>query len=77
LLQAKPPSGAEAQAQAVYDKYVKPHADAYAQDALGCRLATLNKKGGPTVMFAGHMDELGLIITYINKKLFCFFRVSY
>ena len=73
LLKAKSPSGAEAQAQAVYDKYVKPHADAYANDALGCRLATLNPKGGPTLMFAGHMDELGLIITYVNKDGYLYF----
>ena len=72
-LKAKSPSGAEAQAQAVYDRYVKPHADAYANDALGCRLATLNAKGGPTLMFSGHMDELGLIITYVNKDGFLYF----
>ena len=73
LLKAKSPSGAEAQAQAVYDHYVKPHAAAYANDALGCRLATLNAKGGPTLMFSGHMDELGLIITYVNKDGFLYF----
>lgn len=73
LLKAKSPSGAEAQAQAVYDAHVKPHADAYANDALGCRHATLNAKGGPTVMFSGHMDELGLIITYVNKDGFLYF----
>jgi len=73
LLKAKSPSGAEAQAQAVYDRFVKPHADNYANDALGCRLATLNTKGGPTVMFSGHMDELGLIITYVNKDGFIYF----
>ena len=73
LLQAKSPSGSEGQAQAVFDAHVKPHADTYANDALGCRLATLNKTGGPTVMFSGHMDELGLIITYVNKDGFIYF----
>ncbi|HEY4302698.1 MAG TPA: M20/M25/M40 family metallo-hydrolase [Candidatus Didemnitutus sp.] len=73
LLRAKSPSGAEAQAQAVFDEHVKPHADVYARDALGSRIATLNAKGGPTVMFAGHMDELGLIITYVNKDGFIYF----
>ena len=73
LLKAKSPSGSEAQAQAVFDAHVKPHADTYANDALGCRLATLNKTGGPTVMFSGHMDELGLIITYVNKDGFIYF----
>ena len=73
LLKAKSPSGAEAQAQAVFDHFVKPHAEAYANDALGCRQATLNQKGGPTLMFAGHIDELGLIITYVNKDGFIYF----
>jgi endoglucanase len=73
LLKAKSPSGAEAQAQAVFDKFVRNHADEYANDALGCRLATLNPTGAPTVMFAGHMDELGLIITYVNKDGFIYF----
>ncbi len=73
LLKAKSPSGAEAQAQAVFDAHVKPHADTYANDALGNRLATLNGKGAPTVMLAGHMDELGLIVTYVNKDGFLYF----
>jgi putative aminopeptidase FrvX len=73
LLHAKSPSGAEAQAQAVYDRHVKPRADAYANDALGNRLASLNPKGDPTLMLAGHMDELGLIITYVNKDGFLYF----
>jgi putative aminopeptidase FrvX len=73
LLRAKSPSGAEAQAQAVYDHYVRPHAAAYANDALGNRLATLNPQGGPTLMLAGHMDELGLIITYVNKDGYLYF----
>jgi endoglucanase len=73
LLKAKSPSGAEAQAQAVFDRFVRPHADTYANDALGNRLAALNPKGGPTLMFAGHMDELGLIITYVNKDGYLYF----
>ena len=73
LLKAKSPSGAEAQAQAVYDRFVKPHAAHYANDALGNRLATLNPKGGPTLMFAGHMDELGLMIIFVNKDGFLYF----
>ena len=73
LLKAKSPSGAEAQAQAVYDRFVRPHAAAYANDALGCRLATLNQAGAPTLMFSGHMDELGLIVTFVNKDGYLYF----
>lgn len=73
LLQARSPSGYEAQAQAVYDRYVEPAADSYAQDAMGNRLATLNPQGDPCVLLAGHMDELGLLITYVNKEGFLYF----
>jgi endoglucanase len=73
LLHARSPSGYEEEAQAVFDRHVKPSADAYTGDALGNRIATLNPKGDPTLMMAGHMDELGLIITYINKDGFIYF----
>ncbi|MBI5693303.1 MAG: M42 family metallopeptidase [Verrucomicrobia bacterium] len=73
LLHARSPSGYEAEAQAVFDRYVKPAADTYTGDALGNRLATLNPKGDPVLMLAGHMDELGLIITYVNKEGFLYF----
>lgn len=61
------------EAQAVFDRHVKPAADDYAKDALGNRLATFNPKGDPVLMLAGHMDELGLIITFINKEGFLYF----
>ena len=73
LLHARSPSGYEAEAQAVFDHHVKPAADLYAKDALGNRLATLNPKGDPVLMLAGHMDELGLIITYVNANGFIYF----
>ncbi len=74
LLAARSPSGYEAEAQAVFDRHVKPAADLYAKDAMGNRLATLNPKGDPTLMLAGHIDELGLIITYVNDKGFIYFE---
>jgi putative aminopeptidase FrvX len=73
LLHARSPSGYEFEAQKVFDHHVKPAADQYAKDALGNRLATLNPGGDPVLMFAGHMDELGLIITYVNKDGFLYF----
>src|ERR1041385_8313024 len=73
LLHARSPSGYEGEAQAVFDRYVKPAADTYANDSLGNRLATLNQSGDPVLMLAGHMDELGFIITYVNKDGFIYF----
>ena len=73
LLHARSPSGYESEAQAVFDRHVKPAADTYANDALGNRLATLNPQGDPVLMLAGHMDELGLLITYVNKDGYLYF----
>jgi len=73
LLNARSPSGAEFEAQAVFDTHVKPSADVYERDALGNRIATLNPAGDPVLMLAGHLDELGLIITYVNAEGFLYF----
>ncbi len=73
LLHARSPSGYEGEAQAVFDRHVKPAADLYSGDALGNRIATLNPSGDPTLMMAGHIDELGLLVTYVNKDGFIYF----
>ena len=73
LLAAHSPSGYEAEAQAVFDRHVQPAADTYAKDRVGNRIATLNPAGSPVLMLAGHIDELGLLVTYINKDGFIYF----
>jgi putative aminopeptidase FrvX len=73
LLNARSPSGYEAEAQAVVDRYVGPDADSYQKDALGNRIATINSGDGPTLMMTGHMDELGFIITYVDDEGFLYF----
>ena len=73
LLNARSPTGAEYEAQAVVDQYVEKEADLYRCDTMGNRFATVNPAGDPKLLFAGHIDELGLIITYINEKGFIYF----
>ncbi|MCH8475393.1 MAG: M42 family metallopeptidase [Opitutales bacterium] len=73
LLAARAPSGFEMETQKVFDKYVQKAAKTYHRDALGNRIATIGEKGEPTLMLAGHIDELGLIINYIDKKGFLHF----
>lgn len=73
LLHARSPSGYEFEAQEVFDRHVKASADTYEKDALGNRIATLNPDGDPVLMFAGHMDELGLIVTFVNKDGYLYF----
>lgn len=73
LLAAHSPSGYESEAQAVFDRHVQPSSDRYEKDRIGNRIATLNPDGCPVLMLAGHIDELGLIITYVNKDGFIYF----
>ena len=73
LLNARSPTGHEYEAQAVVDKEVMPVVDEYRKDTMGNRFATVNPKGDPSVLFTGHIDELGLIVTYINDKGFVYF----
>ena len=73
LLNARSPTGHEYEAQAVVDRYVEPNVDAYRKDTMGNRFATVNPEGDPSLLLAGHIDELGLIITYINDKGFVYF----
>lgn len=73
LLNARSPTGHEYEAQAVVDRYVEDKVDEYRRDTMGNRFATVNAGGDPSVLFAGHIDELGLIITYINEQGFLYF----
>ena len=61
LLNARSPTGAEYEAQAVVDRNVEHEVDLYRRDTMGNRFATVNPDGDPKLLFAGHIDELGLI----------------
>ena len=74
LLEAKSPTGHEFAAQSVIDAYVEKVADKYRRDALGNRIAELAGKGGPTLMFAGHIDEIGLIVSHVDDKGYLYFE---
>ena len=72
LLQARSPSGYEDEAREVVRKRVARVADSFEIDALGSCHAALGK-GSPTLMLAGHIDELGLIIKHVSDKGFLYF----
>ena len=62
LLAVRSPSGYEEDAREVVRKRVESYADEFFTDALGSCHAVLGAEGSPTLMLAGHIDELGLII---------------
>ena len=72
--QAYGPSGHEAQVAAVIRGAVADYCDKISTDALGnliCFRAGQGDAGGrKRVMLAGHMDEIGLIVTHVGEKGF-------
>ncbi|CAI8272771.1 MAG: Putative aminopeptidase YsdC [Opitutia bacterium UBA7350] len=74
LLEARSPTGQECEAQKVVDTHIEPVVDDYRKDTMGNRFATVNPEGDPAILFAGHIDELGLIVTYIDGKGFVYFE---
>jgi endoglucanase len=74
LIEAPSPSGYEQPAAKVFRDYVTPIADEVATDVMGSVHALLKgKKNGPSVMLAGHIDEIGFMVTYITDDGFCAF----
>lgn len=73
LIDAPSPSGYEAPAAKVYKEYIMQFADEITTDVMGSVIAVKNPKGTPRVMLAGHIDEIGMIIHYIDEQGFLYF----
>ncbi len=74
LINAPSPSGYEGAAAKVYRDYVKKYADEVTTDVMGSVIAVKNPSAGSKVMLAGHIDEIGMIIHYIDDKGFLYFQ---
>lgn len=67
-------SGYESDVRKIFIEEMKPFADEIKVDNLGNAIA--HKKGdGPTIMLAAHMDEIGMMVKYIDEKGFVRFSV--
>ena len=74
LLNTPSPSGHEARGQRVWMDYVQEYAEDTYSDAYGNCVAVLNKGGSPRIMLAGHADEIGMTVNFINKEGFIYVR---
>jgi len=63
------PAGNEAQIREVIRAEITPYVDEIRVDALG-NLIALKRGGGKKLMLAAHMDEIGVIVTHIDKNGF-------
>ncbi|MHC4783910.1 MAG: zinc-binding metallopeptidase family protein, partial [Planctomycetota bacterium] len=68
LLAAPSPSGFEQPAAKLWREYVTPHVAELTGDVHGNSIAVLNPDAEFNFMLAGHVDEIGLMITHIDDK---------
>ena len=67
------PSGFEQPVQRIIRERMKPFADSIETDVHGNVIVGLNPKGAPRVMLAGHCDQIGMMVKYIDDNGFIFF----
>ncbi|PLX71894.1 MAG: hydrolase [Desulfuromonas sp.] len=74
LVEAPSPSGFEQPAQRVIRKYLHDAADQLTGDVMGNLIARLaGPERAPRLMLAGHCDEIGFMVKYIDEQGFLFF----
>jgi putative aminopeptidase FrvX len=73
LLDAPGPSGFEMRAARVWREEAESFAERVWTDLYGNSMAAVNFSGSPRVMFAGHVDEIGLQVTHIDDEGFLYF----
>jgi endoglucanase len=73
LVEAGGPSGYEQPVQAIYRRQAESYGAEVEIDVLGNAIAVLNRSGAPRVMLAGHADEIGFLVRYINEEGFLYF----
>lgn len=75
LTDANAISGHEKEARDVMERYIKPYADEVYTDHLGSLIAKKSgDENGPKIMVAGHLDEVGFMVTRIDKDGFLYFQ---
>jgi endoglucanase len=72
LLSTPGPSGDEAAAARVWREEARTFADSVRADVAGNSFALL-EGGSPRVLLAGHIDEIGLMVSHIDDQGFLFF----
>ena len=75
LTDAKGIPGNEREPREVMKKYITPNADEILQDGIGSLIAKKSgNDSGPKIMVAGHLDEVGFMVTRIDDKGFLRFQ---
>ncbi|MBU0570631.1 MAG: M42 family metallopeptidase [Candidatus Omnitrophica bacterium] len=73
LINSHSPSGSEGEAAAVWKRRTKAAADSVSVDVHGNSIGVMNASGRPRVMLAGHIDEIGYMVKYVDKEGYIYF----
>lgn len=73
LLDTPGPSGFEVATARLWRTEAEKFAATVTGDVSGNSIATVNPDGAPRVMFAGHIDEIGLMIVHVDDDGFVYF----
>jgi len=68
------PTGFEEEAARVWREGADTFADRSWVDVMGNAIAVINEGGSPRIMLAGHADEIGLQVTYIDDDGYLYFQ---
>jgi putative aminopeptidase FrvX len=68
LLDTPGPSGFETAPARVWREEAKSFGAEVQADVAGNSMATINPQGSPTIMLDGHIDEIGVIVQYIDDE---------
>lgn len=72
ILNTPSPSGFERPVQEIVRRYVKPFADKVTTDSHGNVIAVKNPHAPLRVMYAGHADQIGLLVQFIDADGFIY-----
>lgn len=66
------PSGFEEPIQSLTRNYIGPFSEQLRTDVHGNLIASTGESAGPRLMFAGHCDQIGMLVSYIDEKGFVY-----
>lgn len=73
LVNSFSPSGFEEDAVKVWKQRTKSFVEDVKTDVHGNSIGIINKNGSPRVMLAGHIDEVGYMVKYVDKEGYIYF----
>ncbi len=73
LVETPSPSGYEQPAQRVIRRHLETVVDELQTDVMGNLIACLKGQGGHRVMLAGHCDEIGFMVQFVDDRGFIYF----